>query len=734
MKHLLTLSPLILLHAVPVQAEVERTPISSNLDLITPLERPAVTRMIEPHMQEQPIAPALIEQKKTDATRIHGEPLGTEESVKPTPATATKAKAAEVTRPSSPPPSTTTKPRVITPTPKASAPSPQPTGKPTTAASSAAGLAGTAPAKTASTPEGASLTESQAHGDDRLKYDQAVSAIFAASEQGRHEDALRMMKEMWGEIVRLEDFGTMAAMAYTAMRLNDEKTAIMAARKAAELVDDDQFYEVLANVLNHFKRFEEMQAVLKKMDPKSPVRKRGLANYAINKATVAFDQGNYSEAEQALLEQHAALDEGGLELLGWTQYRLGKLEDAAQQFSAAYAKKPASSSAQGLAFSLHRLKRYEELLEKASVRPGPLAELLSPEVKEAIKAGGKRFSIGPDGRLAVAASPSSEDEKPGITARVDPKFRDKRGVPGEGVFHQRGMLTSLAWQGEKDRAVLDVEHQKADDEEQEFTGQRYYLSWTHRFEEDGYVFRMGAGRSYSGGVVEPTWLGHIGLARYTPDWGLEARLFRRSNEETMLSLVGTLDPLRRPWGRVVETGLALSGSRRLGDWNAIASFTAASLTGENVADNKKYELYSRALRPITSIPGLSLGPELILSHYQRNLSAFEFGHGGYFSPDRYVQIGAVAQYETRLDKLELNLQAGIGHNWNWQDAAPGNPLTSEEPGKYPASSGKGVVYSALVDGALPLSPQWRIGFTLGTQKSASYSDQRMGLYAKGFYD
>lgn len=725
MKYLLTLSPLILLHAVPVQAEVERTPISSNIELITPLERPTVTRIIEPHIQEQPvaIAPARIE-------RIHGEPLGTaEESAKPTPISSNIELITPLGRP--------TVTRIIEPhmqeQPIAIAPA-RIDKKKTDATRIHGEPLGTAPEKPASTPEGASLTESQAHGDDRLKYDQAINAILAASEQGRDVDALRMMKEMWDEIVRLEDFGIMAAVTYTAMRLNDEKTAIMAARKAAELVDDDEFYEVLANVLIHFNRIGEVQDVLKKMDPKSPERKRVLANLAVNKAKVAFDQGNFSEAEQALLEQYASLDEGGLELLGWTQYRLGKLEDAVQQFSAAYAKKPTSSSAQGLAFSLHRLKRYEELLEKASARPSPLAELLSPEVKEAIKAGGKRLSIGPDGRLAVAASPSSEDEKPGVTVRVDPKFRDKRGVPGEGVFHQRGMLTSLAWQGEKDQAVLDIEHQKADDEEQEFTGQRYYLSWTHRFEEDGYVFRMGAGRSYSGGVVEPTWHGHIGLARYTPDWGLEVRQFRRSNEESLLSLAGTLDTLRRPWGRVVETGLTLSGSRRLGDWSAIASLTAASLTGENVADNKKYELYSRALRPITSIPGLSLGPELILSHYQRNLSAFEFGHGGYFSPDRFVQPGAIAQYKTRLDKLELNLQTGIGYNWNWQDAAPGNPLTGAEPDKYPASSGKGVVYKVLVDGTWPLTPQWRIGFTLGAQESASYSDRRMGLYVKGFYD
>lgn len=739
MKYLLPLSPLVLLHAAPVLAEVERAPTPSNIEQLAPLERPAITTVMEPRMKEQSIVPAQVEQEKTNDSRVHGKPLDatveTMKLVEPAPAPAAKADV-PATPKTTKATSTTAVPRVAAPTSSSSpplkteTPAQQPKDKPAVATPSSPSPAGMAPAKSAPAPEDASLAELQARGDDRLKkYDQAMNAIAAASKEERHEDALRMMKDIWDEAVRLEDFGTMGAMAYTAMRLNDEKTAIMAARKAAELVEDDEFYEILGNVLLRFDKLDEVEKLLKTMGPKSAETKRIKASYNVRKAKVVFDQGNYAEAERLLLENRATLPDSGVELLAWTQYRLGKLEEAAKAFGEVYDKNPGPSNAQGYAFSMHRLNKHDALLAKAEAKPGPLKELLSPEVQAAIKQGGQRFSIGPDGRIAVAhAPPTAEDEKPGVTVRVEPKFREKRGNPGEGIFHQRGVLTSVAWQGERDRFSLDAEHQKGDDEEQSFTGQRYYLSWTHRFEEDGYVFRMGGGQTYSGGVIEPTWLGHIGLARYTPDWGLDARLFRRSNEETMLSLAGTLDPLRRPWGRVTETGLALSGTTLLGDWKIMGYATRSQLEGHDVPKNDKVEFYINALKPIAAVQGLRLGPEFKIDHFDKALNQFDYGHGGYFSPKLYIRVGPMFTYETKVGALDLRAEGGYSLRWNWDHAAPGNPLTGAEPDKYPASSGTGHVWLGTIAGDYSLAPNWKIGFKLGGMTAPEYTDYYGSVY------
>lgn len=757
MKYVLNLSPLLLLlHVLPAAAEVELVPAPSNIEEMTPMNRSSSIESIQPLpvMQKPPAvgverqqpAPPVPAAGTIESIQPRGEPpkpVAREDQrafqagggVKDLPAKpVTDKPAAAGSRPAPSRPKQGTSARK----PPPSQPAPA-TNQPAEGVTPS-GLAGDT-----------SLAAKQERGDESLKkYDQTMIAITEAYNAGRKEDALRMMKEIWDHIVRLEDLGTMSAMAYTAMSLDDEETAVTVARKAAELADDDEFYEMLANVLIHFNRLEEVPDVLKKMDTKSPKGKRVLVNFTVRKAKAAYDQGNYSEAEQTLLEQHAALDEWGLELLGWTQYRLGKLEDAAQQFAAAYAKKPANSSAQGLAFSLHRLKRYEELLEKASAEPGPLADLLPPEVKAAIQAGGKRFSIGPDGKLAVASATSNEP-RPGVTVQLETMIREKDGTRGEGRLTQTTSALTASWQGESDNISLRLEGQRVDDRVDEVSGKGFYVLWQHTG-ESGLVYRLGIGRSatgdlerkrpylsprtiYKGAAADPAWIGEAGISYYTSDWGLSALIFRRPVEESLLSFSGKrVDDYSEGWGRVVQTGLTLSGNRRVGEWNVSTSLTAASLTGENVADNKKYELYSQALRPVTSIPGLSIGPELILSHYQRNLSAFEFGHGGYFSPDRYIQLGALANYETQINKLELKVLTGLGYNWNWQDAAPGNPLTGAEPGKYMASSGKGVVYRVFADGAWPLTPKWRIGATVGAQEGADYSDWRMGMYVKHFHD
>jgi len=570
--------------------------------------------------------------------------------------------------------------------------------------------------------------------DERALYDERIKAIYTAADEGRKDEALRLMKGSWEMIVRMEDFGTMIKLAYIAMELKDEATAVMAARKAVELADEEEFYATLLDVLFFFNRMDDVDAVLKQMPAKSPVRQKAAVRLAVYKAQQAFDRGNYAEAESLLLENHAQLDAGSLELLGWIQYRLGKLDEAAQQFWAAYVRAPKLSAAQGLVFSLHRLKRYEELIQKAQSKGGPLADLLPAEVQAAVQEGRTRFTIGPDATLALATHAGGGGAQ-GLSIKPEFNVRQKAGTAGEGRLTQTTSAITLRWQGEQDDLSLRLERQRLDDHVDERTGQGFYALWQHQG-EDGLGYRLGLGQAATGSVSDgaatsPAWLGEAGISYNTEGWGLGISLFRRPITESLLALSGkrSTDGLLR-WGRVVQTGVALDGHRQLGDWDALFSFTAASLRGENVADNRKYELYTRALRPITAVPGLAVGPELYMSHFQRNLSAFSFGHGGYFSPHLYTQLGGLALYETRVQQLELKVLAGAGYSWKRQEAAPYNPLTGEGPGYYAASNDQSLVYKAQLDGTWPIFHNWRLGFSLGAQKSTGYSDRHIGFFVE----
>lgn len=641
-------------------------------------------------------------------------------------ATATPALRAEPT-PDKP---TSAPARAAPQAPQKSPPASSPSATPKTPRRTAA----SAPAPAQGTITGDTLAARQASGDESLKrYDRTQNEIARALNEGRKADALNLMKSVWDDAVRMEDIGTMGAMAYLAMDLKEEETSIKAARTAAELVDDDEYYAIWGNVLIKFNRLDQVDAVLKKMDPKSDETRQLLSNYAINKARAASEQGRHAEAEQILLGLGKNLDINGVEMLGWAQYHLGKYEDAARQFGAAYKKTPRESNAQGLFFSLHKLKRYSDLVSASDATPGPLNAMLSPEIRAAIQAGSTQFTVDGKGHLAIAPAQAGGPE-PGISVKLEGMTREKSGERGEGRLSQRGSLLTGIWQGEQDQFSLRLSAIDTDDHAERVEADKAlgaYALWLHH-SESGFVYRLGAGKTQAGGVLEPAWIGEAGISYYTPDFGLGILAFRRANESSLLSISGKTDPLTGlRWGRVLESGATLSANLQYEGWSSLASLTAAELSGENVADNHKLEFYGRALHPIDALPGLSLGPEIYATRYDRNLSAFEPGHGGYFSPRGYLQLGAIANYETRLGDVDLSLLAGLGWNWNRQDAADGNPLTGEEPGKYAASDDQGVVYHARLEGSVPLDRQWRVGFSLGGQKTPDYTDWRIGIFAQG---
>ncbi|MDM7322980.1 MAG: cellulose synthase subunit BcsC-related outer membrane protein, partial [Gammaproteobacteria bacterium] len=550
-----------------------------------------------------------------------------------------------------------------------------------------------------------------------------LPAIVAFDEQ-RYDEAHRILKEALPEIIAMSDVGVLTLLGYASMRVGDETTALTAFKQAAETTEDDQFYQAWVDGLLYFKRLDEAEVVLKKMSP-SAERDQRLAGLSVMRANKAFEQGQYSEAERLLLEHKSHLDAGGLELLGWIQYRSGKIEAAAESFEAAYRKTPTKGAAQGLVFSLQRMKRYEPLLPLLEQVHGPLEELVPQATREALAQGQRRFNVDSEAHLTPSTTSNG-----GTAVRIEPTYRNKRGIAGEGRLHQAGVSASVQVQGENDTFKLQLEGQRADNGQEDATGQRFYALWRHGF-QNGFESRLGLGRSLSGGAVGAATLGEAGLGYYTADWGLGTRLFRRGNEESLLALSGLRAPLNGlTWGRVLESGLSVDGYRRFGEWNALFSLTRSRLTGEGVADNDKTELYARALHPVPSLPGLALGPELYTSRFAKNLSAFEPGHGGYFSPERFVKLGALASYETRLDRLELKLLAGLGWGWSRQADAPGNPLTGAEPDKYPATQSNGLAYHARLDGLWPIAARWSIGFTLGGQKSPDYTDWRTGVYAQ----
>lgn len=518
-------------------------------------------------------------------------------------------------------------------------------------------------------------------------------ATLALLKEKNPKKAYDLLLPYENKLAEIGDFGLLVMLGEAAAMTGDQATALRTLRKAAEETDDETYYFTLARSLIRF----------------------------------GFDV----EAEPIMIKQLDGLDADGLTLLGWTQYRLGKHDLAAERMAAAYAKKPSEDTAEALVHTTYQAKNFQLILTVLSKHPsGPLDALISPEVRTRIASGEQNFGLADGARLVALPGNLSGSDHEGLSLKFEPHVRSKSGTAGDGKLRQSGVVATLAWQGKTQQAILEFERQNATDSIDRAEGQRWYAKWGMKMASN-INFQVGVGRTLSGGAVRHATVGEVGVGYSVPEGGVGARLFRRGREESLLALAGTPDATTGVrWGRVLERGVALNAYHKGASWDTLGSLVVSRLEGQTVADNHKMELYGRALRPLDAVPGFSLGPELYVSRFSRNLGGFESGHGGYFSPSSTVTLGGLGRYETSLGSLALTFTGGLGWSYNREVMAAGNPITGANPGQYPAATGSGLAYHGRIEGLQPLGTSWVLGFGLGLQRSASFSDRRASVFVQ----
>ena len=559
------------------------------------------------------------------------------------------------------------------------------------------------------------------------RYERTLQMALRAFERDDYPASVELLVSVWPQMRQQGETGMMVMLGYAAMHSDQEDLAITAMREAATRSKDNAHYLSLSEVLIHFNRLEEAETTIAKMTA-SPQRDRQRATLAMIRSEQAYQSGDYALARDLLVPHHAILPVDGRVLLGWVFYQLDDMATAVQHFESAYRENPSEAAAQGLVFSLHQLNDYNRLLRIVDDISGSLNELLDDDARTLIASGHRRFTVDADARL-TAVTQLADGDAPGFSVRLAPNIRQQHGTRGENRLSQSGLTLSGQWRGHRQSLTVELEQQQADNHHQKLSGQRAYLVWQQRI-ANGLETHLGLGQTLSGGTVNPALIGEIGLSYYELAWGMRLRAFRRGNQESLLALAGQRDPdTQISWGRVLETGAQLDGNLSLASWDMIASVTASQLTGQRVADNQKLEFYGQALHPVPQITGLRFGPELYATAFERNLSAFEPGHGGYFSPSSFTKVGIMADYNTQLmNHLEINTRAGIGWGWNRQAAADGNPLTGEGSGKYVASQDNGINYHGQLDLIWNVRPQWQLGFSVGGQQSPEYTNWQTGLF------
>lgn len=183
------------------------------------------------------------------------------------------------------------------------------------------------------------------------------------------------------------------------------------------------------------------------------------------------------------------------------------------------------------------------------------------------------------------------------------------------------------------------------------------------------------------GFAQQTAVGELAWRDRFGDVGLSLEVFRRPVAESLLAYAGATDVLTGVgWGGVTRNG----GRFDLGiideDVRYFLFAGGALYLGEGVATNLaaqaglgvNWRLYDWDGTSV--VTGLSLSGML----FQDNLRHFTFGHGGYFSPQRFINAGVPVRWRAEGDSLSYGLSAEVGVNWFQEEAAPFYPT---DPGR-----------------------------------------------------
>lgn len=240
----------------------------------------------------------------------------------------------------------------------------------------------------------------------------------------------------------------------------------------------------------------------------------------------------------------------------------------------------------------------------------------------------------------------------------------------------------------------------------------------------------------------------------TDTLSLKGELSRRPITDSLLSFAGTKDPVSgEKWGGVVASGGRMDVTRDDGTYGLYGYGGYHVLTGLNVADNNRAEvgggMYMHILRGTGS--NLTAGMNVGLMHYDKNLSYFTFGQGGYFSPQRYVSVAFPVDWSGRANRLSWRVNASLGVQSFTQDDSPYFPTDAVRQnasygaagqaaganltnagynGTYAGSTETGLAYNFAGAVEYQLAPQLYLGGALGLNNAQNYRQLTGSIYLR----
>jgi cellulose synthase operon protein C len=581
-----------------------------------------------------------------------------------------------------------------------------------------------------------------AQGEQRIRqlcYDYRVEQLIGASNGKEYEKATGLLAVLAPEIDARKDAATALLGAWSQYQLQKyDDAAAWFERALAWNPASDDARRGLALCAYQQKRYDAALAQAKAMSDRAEGRRDLMRDILVAQAQAAYTAGRHAQSlellvtaqTQSSLPRHAGL------LIAWNHMELGETDMAADEFSRLYREAPDVESAQGAFTALTRAGRDDDLKQLAQSEPlaglvrGYHADRAFAEKRflAARALAPERYAAAPQLALFAATRSKSGDSgtsqlevqwKPSVEAALPAGRMDEVRLRVDRVSLDSGALPDNAQVGNVPTTataytVAPLTHMQ---------GWQPKLSWR---DERMHAWNIDLGLTPSGGAVASAWTGRIEYQRDNATTHLELSTYRDSVRESLLSYTGLRDPYQGGnWGRVLKNGMQGVLRTRLNErWSLNTQAGLESLSGEQVADNNRAfaEIGMAYDFRLSGFDYVVAGADAGFDHYDKNLSHFTTGHGGYFSPQHYWRAGPFLDFRTAENRpWMVRGRVSAGRSGRTEDETPLFPLNPD--GRiYAATSGTGSAYDIEVAGVWRLSAAMQVGVQLAKRNSPQYSD------------
>jgi len=247
----------------------------------------------------------------------------------------------------------------------------------------------------------------------------------------------------------------------------------------------------------------------------------------------------------------------------------------------------------------------------------------------------------------------------------------------------------------------------------------------------------------------------VGGLRYRAEMGPASAtvdVSRRAVTSSLISYAGATDPQHvdpatgavtpaETWGNVVRNGVHARYARDVGRLGLFADVGYGVYTGHNVLTNHEITVRTGLDVPVLQQRDQRVASGLVLNYwrYTENERFYTFGHGGYYSPQRYVSVGLPLDWSGRRSLLSWRLRGSVGWSSTYEkamDIYPTRPDLQALVGNARYAGGSGGGFSYTVGGVVEyrLAPQWVAGAGFDIDRSHDYAPNRAFAYIRYFFD